>query len=136
MKMRFFRLEDFDAICQLLDESGVEPPKEISDIAGGLCIVAEENKEIIGVIWALHGKSTTAYVDYLAVRKGHENQKVFMSLLSRLDFWLKRNGVKRYYFYVVEHSTRFLQLLLRYHSDYNIKLLGRGEIYLFRRELT
>ena len=130
MQIRPFEKKDYLEVCDLLISRHVEPPHEISDL-NGICFVAVENDEIVGVIWALVGKSTQAHVDYVAVKE--EGVKIGSQLLIRLDSELKKLGIKRYTFYIEEHSKRMLDLILKYKEQAKVKMLRK--MYFFRRDL-
>ena len=130
MQIRPFEKKDYLEVCDLLISRQVEPPHEMSDL-NGICLVAVENDETIGVIWGLAGESTQGYIDYFAVKD--QGTKVGSQLLSRLDTELKKSGIHRYTFYIEEHSKRMLDLVLEYKERSNIKLLRK--MFFFRREL-
>lgn len=130
MEIRPFEKKDYLEVCDLLISKRVEPPHEMSDL-NGICFVAVESDEIIGVIWALVGKSTQSYVDYFAVKE--KGIKTGSQLLSRLDKEMRKHGINRYNFYVEEYSKDFLKLLNKYGEQSGLKLLRK--MYFFRREL-
>jgi len=133
MLIRRFKDDDFKAVCDLLVESNVEPPVERSDF-DGLCLVTEDKGEIVGCMWALVGKGTQAYLDWVAVKRGYWNRDVFTSMALAMDIELKKLGIKRYTFFVLPQSERFIDLIVKWGRHWNIELLTRHN-YLFRREI-
>ncbi len=66
--------------------------------AGDLVVVAVEEEEIIGFLWAnkgqLHRTSHTAYI-VIGIRKAYQNKGIGKKLMSELDEWAKKNSVVR-----------------------------------------
>lgn len=106
-KIRPFRETDYKEVCELLMSNNVGLPHEISDL-GGICLVAEKNGEIVGVIWALIGNSTQAYVGYFAI-KDH-NIIIGKTLNDHLETILMLHGVKRYTFFTLKENLDFLPI--------------------------
>ena len=84
MIIRNFRKTDYPQVVDLLISQGVEPPEHISELRGA-CFVAIKDSNIVGIIYALTGASSKAYVDYLAVNSEHHGTRVFFELLNRLE---------------------------------------------------
>lgn len=116
----------------LLEECEVEAPVEPGDLAGP-CLVAVVDGEIVGIIFALAGKSTRAYLDYLAVRASHRGRLVYFRLLDAMDALLKSMGVKRYMFHVEKYNHRAFEQLYKYRERYGIKKLN--DLHYFSREI-
>lgn len=118
MSIRQFQPRDYPQVWHLLNNNGVEPPKEISDL-NGLCLVAEENGKIEGVIWALVGNSTQAYVDYYVTdyktnsQNGIRANRIGLQLVIELEKILTEMGVKRYTFYVEKYNSYFVEMAKR-----------------------
>lgn len=132
MKIRPFVSEDYAGVLAVLAAGKVEPPKEITELRGP-CFVAELYGEIVGVIFALSGPSTKAYIDYLAVREDMRGTLVFPRLLDAIESELKRLGVKRYIFHIEKHNTKALDQLLKYRERYGITMLR--DLFYFAREI-
>lgn len=133
MLIRRFKEEDYTEICNLLLENKVEPPLERSDF-DGLCLVAEDKGKVIGCMWALVGIGTQAYLDWVAVKKEYWDKGVFTSLALAMDVELKKLGIKRYTFFVLPQSERFIELIVKWGREWNIELLTKRN-FLFRREI-
>lgn len=94
MKIRPYNNNDFITVSELLTKHGVNPPKEQSDL-GGLCLVAERDGVIVGVIWALCNQfCSMAYIGYLAV----ESHFIAYRLMENLFTLLRCQGVNKYFF--------------------------------------
>lgn len=133
MRIRLFQDEDYSAVCALLIENDVEPPVERSDL-NGLCLVMEDDGQVVGSMWALVGTGSQAYLDYVAVKKEYWDKGVFTSLALAMDVALKGLGIKRYTFFVLPQSERFINLILKWGKEWNIRLLTKQN-FLFRREI-
>lgn len=106
--IRPFNTEDYAAVCDLLIRNNVEPPAEASDL--GLCLIAEENEEIIGCISAQFGNSTKAYCDFYTASK----TMTAWSLLQHMMTVLRLHGIKRVDFLVEQYNKSFLDMALKY----------------------
>lgn len=129
MMIRKFKEDDFGAIVTLLGTCNVEPPREVSEV--DVCFVAEDKGKIIGVIAALVGKSSKAYVDWLAVHEDYRGKLVLARLIGVLEQSLRTAGIKRYTFQVEESSIEALKLLAKY--DHGIRILR--PLHNFSKEL-
>lgn len=132
MRIRQFKEPDFPQIISLLQSVNIEPPAERSDF-NGLCVIAEDEKKIVGCIWALVGPSSQAYIDYFAVAPEYEDKNIGWFLVQTIDKALKTLGVKRYTFYVEKASVRFIELLDKYGKANNVTKLR--ELQFYRREI-
>jgi len=116
--IRFFQPDDYIQVWHLLNNNGVEPPHEPSDL-NGLGLVAEENGQIVGFIWALVSNSTQAYVDYYVTdyktnsQNGIRANRVGLELVRELEILLIELGVKRYTFYVEIYNPEFVEMAKR-----------------------
>lgn len=133
MLCRAFKPEDFPQVFVLLFENSVEPPREVEELAGP-CFVVEKDEKIIGIIWALVGESTKAYVDFLAVAKEHRNSRAFFLLTETLDKELRRRGVKRYMFHTEKFNTWGVNFIYKHHKE--MKIYALNDLSYFCRELT
>lgn len=133
MQIRHYQDSDYESVWQLLNESGVEPPREKSDLKG-LCFVAEDDSKIAGVIWALIGYSTTAYIDFFAVHPDYRSKKLGWALLSTMDKALKMADVHRYYFYLEPDNKEFLSIIEKYKEQNRVERLR--DLIHFRREIV
>ena len=65
---------------------------------GDLLLVAEDNQEIVGYIWAERGKLNrilhTAYI-VMGIRKEYRGKGIGTEFFRRLDLWAKSNGIVR-----------------------------------------
>lgn len=130
--VRPFKKEDFPFVFVLLFENSVEPPRDAEELQGP-CFVAEKDGEIIGVVWALVGESTKAYIDFLAVSKEHRNSRAFFLLIQTLDKELKRRGVKRYMFHTEKFNTWMVDKIHKHHKE--MKIYALNDLSYFCREL-
>jgi len=129
MKIRPFLPSDFDHVCALLISKGVEPPATLEEIAG-LDLVAEEDGQIVGNIYALLGQSTKAYVDFFAVKDGGiGGQRIALQLVLHLETVMRIAGKTRYDFYVEQFNERFKRIA----STHGAKRLR--DLSFFRMEL-
>lgn len=133
MKIRPFKIEDYTAIVNLLEENNMATPTRSSDLRG-ICLVAEEREEIIGVIYALTGSSTQAYINYFAVKKDYREQEIGKALSSQMDKVLKVLGIERYVFYVQKQSK---EMIMWCNSEIRQKkrLTKLPDYYWFRRDI-
>lgn len=93
MKVRIAKQEDLKQIEELLNSNGVQTPKEVTDM--GLCLVIEGHEGLIlGTVSITMGNTTSAYVDYWAVREG--NKKAAYELIKHMETILRVNGIRRY----------------------------------------
>lgn len=132
MNIREFDVDDFRHVVRLLKDNGVEPPFE-PEVLSQPCYVAEQYGEIIGIIFALAGKSTEAYVNYLAIRADYQGSFLFNRLLLHLERNLKAMGVKRYTFHLEKYNHQAIKQLYKYREKYQIKMLN--DLHYFRREI-
>lgn len=132
VKVRPFIRDDFEPVVALLLAGKVEPPTEMSDLLGP-CFVAEDNGEIVGVIFAIAGLSSKAYIDYLAVKEEYRGSRVFFSLLQAIEAELRRLGVKRYTFHLEKHNTKGLAQLYKRRERYDVTKLR--DLHYFSREM-
>jgi len=109
MTIRPFRTADFDVVVNFLKINGVEPPSEISDL-GGICLIAEKGGMLQGVIYALIGQSTKAYIDFYAAL----TPQTAWTLLQHMETVLRLHGIKRYDFYVEKFNAKFSEMALNY----------------------
>jgi len=131
MQIRDYKEEDFGQVVELLKDNSVDPPNEPDELKGP-CVVAEDG-EICGVMFAIAGESTRAYVDYTAIRKDLAGTRLFYRLLSALEDRLKSMGVKRYVFNVEKWNHRVYRQLYKYRKKYRIKMLN--DLHYFEREM-
>lgn len=108
MIIRPFRIEDFEAVCRLLEERNVEAPRDITEV--GMCLVAEDNGEIVGCISAQYGKSTKAYCDFYAAKK----TMIAWNLLQHLMTVLRIEGIRKIDFHIEEYNEEFLKMSKKY----------------------
>ena len=132
MEIRDFQTEDYQQVVNLLKKEGVEPPKEVGEL-NGLCLVALSDNRVVGVVYALAGPSTKAYVDYLAVDPDYRGHLTFFRLMTRLAERLKEIGVKRYTFHLEKHNVSFFNQLYKHRERYGIEMLN--DLYYFAREI-
>lgn len=132
MSIRDFTPEDYPAVIALLIAGDVDRPVEIDELSG-LCLVAEDKDEVVGVMYALCGESSKAYVDYLAVREDYRGTLVYSRLMQAMDARLKARGVKRYTFHVERGNNIVLDHLLKYRKKQNITMLR--SLHYFSREI-
>ena len=133
MIIRYFEKEDFDSVVYLLATCGVEPPQELDELMGP-CFVSEVDGEIVGIIFALAGASTKAYVDYLAIKEEHRGTPLFFALLSAMERELKERGIKRYMFHIELYNTKAIEQLQKYGNKYSITQLRN--LHYFSREIA
>lgn len=133
MLVRPFTEEDYRPVFVLLYENNVDVPRSADELRGP-CFVVEDKDRIVGVVWALVGESTKAYVDYLAVASDYRNSRVFYLLLTALDEELKKRGVKRYMFHTEKFNTWMVDKIYKHHEKMNIYALN--DLSYFCRELT
>lgn len=133
MQIRHFQESDFEEVCRLLVDCDVEPPVEPGDLAGP-CLVAVEGGEVIGVLFALAGQSTRAYLDYMAVKEGYRRRFVYYRLLTAMDAILKPMGVKRYMFHVEKWNHAAYAQLYRHRERLGVKKLN--DLHYFSREIS
>lgn len=113
--IRRLQPKDYIQVWHLLNNNGVEPPREPSDL-NGLGLVAEENEQIVGFIWALVNNSTQAYVDYYVTNYKTDSQggiranRIGLQLVFELEKILAELGVKRYTFYVEKYNSHFVEM--------------------------
>jgi len=129
MIIRQYKSEDYKPMIDLLIKANVEPPAEESDLEG-FCIVAEEEGQLIGCIWALVGLSTQCYVDYFAIHPNYQRTKLGWNLLQVMDNALKQAGIKRFSFYVEPDNKYFISLM-----DKSDKITKLRDLKFFRREI-
>ena len=132
MEIRNFHPDDYEQVCGLLVECGVEPPAELSDL-NGPCLVAVKDCLIIGVLFALTGTSSRAYLDYLAIRDTARCGFVYHRLLTAMDKILKDSGVKRYIFHIEKHNHNAHKQLYKYREQFGIRMLR--DMHYFSREI-
>lgn len=111
--IRPFQIADYESVCKLLQDNKVNPPAEITDL-NGICLVSEKDKEINGVIWALIGNGTQAYVGYYAVKKEVQKTRIATDLISHLETIMRLHGVKRYTLIIEKWNKEFETLALHY----------------------
>ncbi len=134
MIIRPYKRPDYDQAIELLKTCNVEPPKEPSDL-NGVCIVAEDEGKIVGVLWALVGLSTTqAHLDFFAVHPDYQSQHMGWSLLKAMDDILKKMGVHRYTFFLETDNKGFGRLIEKYGKQYKTERLR--DLHSYRRELV
>jgi hypothetical protein len=130
--IRPFRDEDFQGVLDILRIGKVDEPQYPSELRG-LCFVAEDGAgEIVGVVYAMVGVSTKAYVDYLAVRMDYQKGPLFFRLLSEVEKAMIAHGVKRYMFHVEQYNVAGLKQLFKRREKYNITKLR--DLHYFSRE--
>lgn len=104
LKIRPYNNNDFLAVSELLVRHGVTQPKEPADL-GGLCLVAEKDEVIVGVIWALCNQfCSMAYVGYLAA----ENEFVAYKISEHLFTLLRCQGINKYFFNTSKENLKKL----------------------------
>ena len=93
MKVRIAVQEDIKQIEELLNANKVQTPKEVTDM--GLCLVIEGHEGLVlGTVSVTFGNSTSAYIDYWAIREG--NKKAAYELIKGMEIFLRISGIKRY----------------------------------------
>jgi len=132
MVIRQYKQEDYSAVVRLLVVCHVEPPAEESDLKGA-CIVAEENGEIVGCIWALVGLSTCAHVDWFAVHPDLRHTKLGWNLLRTMDLLLRDSGIHRYSFFIEPDNIDFINLVEKHKTANKIQKLR--DLRFYRREI-
>ncbi len=131
MIIRAYKPEDFQGVVDLLIKADVEPPAEESDLKG-ICIVAEEKDSIVGVIWALTGLSSQAYIDYFAVDIEYQKTRLAWNLVKVMDKLLMARDIHRYNFYIEPDNKYFIDLVKKYKSN---KVTELRDLKFFRREI-
>ena len=134
MKIRNFEENDYREVCELLQAQNVEPPAEVEELNGPCFIAEDDNKKIIGCIFALVGQSTKAYVDFLAVDSAYHGTMVFSYLLAALEHMLQFMGVKRYVFHVEKNNHKTYAQLYKYREKYGIIKLR--DLHYFSKEIA
>jgi N-acetylglutamate synthase-like GNAT family acetyltransferase len=129
--IREYEDRDFEQVVRLLKDNDVDPPADKSELKGP-CIVADDG-EICGVIFALAGESSKAYVDYLAIRKDLQGTRLYYRLLTAMDNKLKSMGIKKYVFHVEKWNTKTFNQLFKYREKYRITMLN--DLHYFMRTL-
>lgn len=132
MQIRDFRESDYNQVYSLLVECEVDPPEEPGDLAGP-CIVAEDEGQIVGVLFALAGASTRAYLDYLAVKEEYRGRFLYYRLLKAIESKLKAMGVKRYMFHIEKWNSQQIAQCYKYRKKYQITRLN--DLHYFSREI-
>ena len=91
MRIRLATAEDHPAMQHVLLSCGLATDKDLSVIAGGLLIVAEDKKgDVVGVMQTLLG-FPCAYITYLAVLPAHRNKgRTAVALVQATEGELKR----------------------------------------------
>ena len=130
--IRLAKPEDFNSIVELLNNNFVEPPFEFDEIRD-MCYIAEVDGKIEGTIWTLAGRSSTAYIGFLAVNAIKKRGGIFRLLIKATHTEMKKRGVKRYTFTVAKWNTRAISLLHKYSRNNNIEKLE--DLFYFRKEL-
>lgn len=133
MMIRRFELDDYPEVLDLLKHEGVEPPADIDEL-NGLCFVAVIGDSIAGVISAVVGSSSKAYVDYLAVHSVFHGGYLFYGLLMELERELRERGIKRFMFHVEKHNSETLGQLHKYRETYKITMLR--DLHYFLKEVS
>lgn len=133
MLVRPFSPHDYHEVVALLLAGGVEPPCEVEELRGP-CFVAVVGGEIVGVVFALSGPSTKAYIDYLAVREDYRGTFVFSRLLKEIEGELRKSGVKRYIFHVEKHNHETYDQLYKYRECYGVTKLR--DLHYFSKEIA
>jgi len=86
--------DDYQDIKNLVETNGYD---FFPENLGGISIVAEDDGEPVGYVWALVSKkSDNAYIDYFVVESDHRDKReVGPLLMSHLFCLLDRAGIKR-----------------------------------------
>lgn len=134
MRIRPFTLDDYAQVVGLLKENKVEPPQEPEELNGPCFVAVDSDDAVIGVIFALAGVSTKAYIDYLAVRKDYQGTICFYRLLLAIEEELKMYGVKRYLFHVETYNQPMITQLFKYRETYRVTKLR--DLHYFSKEIT
>jgi hypothetical protein len=102
MKVRPGTLEDYEKILALLVACNVGVPEDPSGM--GLCfvIVDDADTEILGTLSATFGNSTSAYIDYMAIKD--KNKRAAYQLIHHAETILRFNGLKSYRFVCPEDA--------------------------------
>lgn len=134
ISIRPYTRDDFDAVASLLDRSCVEPPEDHGCLEGGPCYVAERDGEVVGVVYAMHGGGTRAYVDYLAVDPSARWSTLLLRLLNTIEDDLKARGARRYVFHIEKYNSHAIKMLFRRRASHRITKLR--DLHYFSRELS
>jgi hypothetical protein len=102
MKVRPATLTDWDQILKLLESNNVSTPKVPTDMGVGI-VVEDDDKNIVGVVGATFGNSTSAYVDYFAI--AGKNKRAAFILITHMETLLRFHGVQRYRMVCPEMNT-------------------------------
>jgi ribosomal protein S18 acetylase RimI-like enzyme len=124
---------DFPDVVALLVLCGVDPPETPGEL-GGICFVAERDDKIVGVIFALTGLSTKAYVDYLAIHPDFRKTTILYRLLFALEFELKSANIRKYVFHVERDNYVAFKLLYDRREQFGITKLS--DLHYFSREIA
>lgn len=109
IKIRPIKAEDYKTVCEMLNAKGVEPPAEPSDCAG-IFLIADDNGQIRGSIYALVGQSTKAYADYFIA----DTPQIGWMLLQALEVVLRLHGIKRLDFMTEFDNEHFGKQAIKY----------------------
>jgi len=109
IKIRPATLGDFEVIVNLLTNCDVEAPVEPADMAGGVCLIADDGTEVVGCLYCMHGGGTTAYGDYYTAK----TTKSAFLLWQHMETVLRLRGVKRLTFNVEKHNTAFSDMAIK-----------------------
>lgn len=134
MTIRPYTTDDFDAVVRLLDRSCVEPPEDPGCLEGGPCFVGERDGVVVGVVYAMHGGGTRAYVDYLAVDPSVRWSTLLFRLLNTIEEALISMGVRRYLFHVEKYNSHAVLMLFKRRESHQITKLR--DLHYFSRELN